>query len=830
MSRSFVQHGRILALLVSCLLYGLVAGQTPFNVLDFVDPLIGTAAGGHVFPGATMPFGMAKPVADVLGENQGGFSTDSSAVYGFSHMHDSGTGGSPSMGNFPIWPQIGCVNDDIQRCALERNARSAVYLKDSVVSKPGYFALSLDNAMTAEMTATNRTALYRFGFPGVIPKDNTTQFDGFVYSPTYAIDLTDLPNTRKDGGAKIDFATGRITTSGTFNPSFGIGTYASYACFDFKGAKIRDAGVWKAGRAGVAPEVRVVPDGVNTNGGTGLSAGAWIRFNQTAPGPTNMTVRVGVSFISEEKACRNAETEIPDFDFAKVRRASEEAWKVKLSPISVDSFGINTDLQKSFWSGLYRNFISPQDYTGENPLWKSDEPYYDSYYCIWDSYRSMHQLITLIDPHSQTLMIRSLIDIYRHEGWLPDCRMSLCKGFTQGGSNADTLLVDSWIKGISDGVDWKTAYEAMIKDAEVEPLNWSVEGRGGLRSWKTLGYIPKDDFDPIGSGAFTRSISRTVEYAYNDYNIALMAQATGKLEDAEKYFKRSHNWKNLFKPDQNSTIRDVDTGFRGFLQPKAINGSWEYQDPIVCSHELNFDGCYLNPQGTETYEGSPWMYTFYVPGDMAELIKRLGGPDTFVRRLDFYHETQIQYIGDEQAFLLVYLYHYAGRPAMSAQRAHFYIPSFFTATNGGLPGNDDSGAMGSFVVLTMLGIFPNPGQNVYFIIPPFFPCVNITNPVSGKTATIRNINFDPAYRNIYIQSATLNGKPYTKNWITHDLFLHGGVLELTLGSRESEWGTKPEDRPPSLSTSGFVNKTMSQQAWLDELDIQNSISVEPVLA
>lgn len=127
------------------------------------------------------------------------------------------------------------------------------------------------------------------------------------------------------------------------------------------------------------------------------------------------------------------------------------------------------DLQTIFWSGVYRAMISPQDYTGENPLWESDEPYYDSYYCIWDSFRSIHPFLTLVDPHSQTLMIRSLIDIYRHEGYLPDCRMTLSKGYTQGGSNADIVLVESYLKGIIEGVDWDTGYEALIKDAEVEP-------------------------------------------------------------------------------------------------------------------------------------------------------------------------------------------------------------------------------------------------------------------------------------------------------------------------------------------------------------------------
>lgn len=185
---------------------------------------------------------------------------------------------------------------------------------------------------------------------------------------------------------------------------------------------------------------------------------------------------------------------------------------------------------------------------------------------------------------------------------------------------------------------------------------------------------------------------------------------------------------------------------------------------------------------------------------MAALVTLLGGPSDFIKRLDYFHESGLLYMGDEQAFLTVYLYHYAGRPALSAKRAHTYIPSQFNNTDAGIPGNDDSGAMGSFVAFTMMGIFPNAGQDVYFIVPPFFESVSITNGLTGKKATIRNVNFDPSYRNIYIQKVTRNGKPWTRNWIDHSFFTEGGVLELTLGPEESTWGTREEDLPPSLST------------------------------
>ncbi|KAJ5156843.1 hypothetical protein N7492_009646 [Penicillium capsulatum] len=779
------------------------APNDDFDALKYVDPLIGTANGGaagsrmcsrmdhrwrtigHVFAGATLPFGMAKAVADTIGENQAGFAYDTSFVSGFSHMHDSGTGGSPSLGNFPIFVQSACPNDDINQCKWQMHDRAVRWRRDSPQARPGYFGISLDNGVHAEMTTTNRSALYRFTF-------NETSG---TLSPVILVDLMDLPQSRSKGTAHVDPSTGQLRGNGTFNPSFGIGSYNLHFCVDFRGAELRDTGVWVKNRANFSREtVHLRADGTNT--AASLFAGTFARFK--SPKDRAILARVGVSFMSDEQACVNGEREQPDFDFDGTVAAAESAWKKKLNVISVDAEGVSSDLQTVFWSGAYRSLISPQDYTGENPLWKSGEPYYDSYYCIWDSYRSIHPLLTLVDPLSQSLMMRSLIDIYRHEGYLPDCRMSLCKGFTQGGSNADVLVADAYLKKVQD-IDWNTAYEAIVKDAEVEPRNWNVEGRGGLHSWKSLGYIPTDDYDPYGVGTHTRSISRTVEYAYNDFCIAEVAEGLGHHEDYEKYTGRSGNWIHMFKADQKSSIKGVDTNFTGFLQPRYTNGTWGYQDPILCSPLLNFSSCYLNPQGHETYEGSAWLYTFYAPHDMASLIKTLGGPESFTSRLTFLHESGLLYVGDEQAFLTVYQFHYSGRPALSAKYSHSYIPSQFNTTVPGLAGNDDSGAMGSFIVLSMMGLWPVPGQDVYLITPPYFKEVSIRNPLTGHVATIRNVNFDPSYKSIYIQSVRLNGKPWHQNWLRHSFFAEGGVLELELGETESEWGTHLEDLPPSLS-------------------------------
>lgn len=295
-----------------------------------------------------------------------------------------------------------------------------------------------------------------------------------------------------------------------------------------------------------------------------------------------------------------------------------------------------------------------------------------------------------------------------------------------------------------------------------------------------------------------------------------MSRDMGKMDDAEKYLERSKNWINMFDPDSRSMLNLtgsqnsadlVDSGFQGFLQPRYLNGTFGYQDPSLCTFLYNFTSCYLNSNGHETYEGGSWLYSFYVPHDQATLIPTLGGPETFVERLRYMHDTPgLLYVGNEQSYLLFFLFHFAGRPGLSAQYAHKYIPGSFNDTHNGIPGNDDSGAMGSFTALTMMGLYPMSGQDVYLITPPFFREVQIRNAHSGKTATIRALNFDAGYENIYIQSAKLNGKPHSRAWLTHEFFTEGGTLELTLGPREStSWGAKEEDLPPSASTHFWGN-------------------------
>ncbi|KAH8884609.1 glycoside hydrolase family 92 protein [Thozetella sp. PMI_491] len=747
---------------------------------------------------------MAKAVADTQSpaENAAGYVSDQNKVLGFSHMHDSGTGGNPSMGNFPLFVHPGCAEDAYERCHYSTMFRAIHRVEGSANASAGYFRLNLTNHVQAEMTATEHTALYRFTFPGTdmvhVPDDYLGEEASVSvpYSPLILVDLIDLGNTRSIGGIQVYEDEMRIIGEGKYGPSFGIGSYGAFFCADFRGAKPRRSGVFTSNKAMMHPKyLNSLQSGISIPHG---SAGAWLQFEP--PETNSILARVGVSFMSVDQACQNAEREIADFDFERVHHDARAAWSEKLSAIQVDPVGVPEDMQTTFWSGLYRTLLSPQNYTNENPLWNSSEPYYDSFYCIWDSFRAQHPLLTIVDPKAQTEMVRALIDIYRHDGKLPDCRMSFCKGYTQGGSNADVVIADAFLKNITEGIDWATAYEAVVSDAEVEPKNWGTEGRGNLVSWHELGFIPWNDQDNNGTGPSSRTISRGVEYAYDDFCISLLAAGLGHESDAAKYHGRSANWQNYWNAEQRDIYRDplgeiVQSHFEGFMQPRLMNGSFRYQNTRSCSPIHQTHSCYYDT-ALDTYEGSPWLYSFFVPQDMAALVQVMGGRRAFVERLTYFHESGLSYMGNEQGFLPTYQFHYAGRPGLSSYWVHRYIPSQFNASVNGIPGNDDC-AMGAFSAFAYMGFFPVAGQDVYLLSPPLFREVRIRARTPGKWAIIRVTNFDPTYEKKYINAAKLNGKTYTRSWISHEFFMKGGLLEFQVGATEGDWGTREEDLPPS---------------------------------
>ena len=408
---------------------------------------------------------MAKPCPDSMarGENAGGFVSDDSMISGFSHLHDSGmlifprarmnhlayfckepveyfasslatflritaAGVSnhlvpgpqnPSLGNFPLFAHPGCPLNDYTKCRYATYTRRLERVAGSVEARAGYFSIELANHVRAEMTASVRAALYRFTFPSdpvvryPTPEGNITAHAG----PVLLVDLQDLGATSLSAGAgcQVYPESGRMVGEGTFMPSFGRGTYKAYFCADFKGAEIRHGGIFNGDSPVTnATYMNGVDRGFSNPSGSG---GTWLQFDKA---PTDQILaRVGMSFKSADQACRNAEREIPDFNFDGTVALAEDVWREKLGAVQVDATGVGAELQTVFWSGLYRSLVSPQNYTGENQLWESAEPYFDSFYCIWDSFRAQHPLLTILDPGAQTEMVRALVDIYRHVGRSP---------------------------------------------------------------------------------------------------------------------------------------------------------------------------------------------------------------------------------------------------------------------------------------------------------------------------------------------------------------------------------------------------------------------------
>ncbi|KAJ7097269.1 alpha-1,2-mannosidase, putative subfamily, partial [Mycena belliarum] len=765
---------------------------------QFVNAFIGTKNGGHVFAGATLPWGSVKAGADSdSGDNQAGYVSDGSNITGISQLHDDGTGGGASLGNFPFLPLTSqqCAGNDLTKCVVDHTKRSLGH--GDPTASPGYFSIPLNNGVRAEVTVTQHTALHRFTYPSGTDQllfllDATTDLSGSYRGGGR---VTVSPNSATSGT--------RVTGSGTFGPSFGQGSYQVFFCFDAPSTFVQAKYYQTAGTLAYTNLSSAAT--FDTQIANNNPAGVLMGF---APGAAHtLAVRMGISWTSTAKACAYAEEEIPDIAaFDAVKAAARAKWNEVLGTVEVDATGVSADTQQLFWSSLYRTYISPTNITGDNPLWQSSEPYWDSFYCIWDSFRVVHPLYAITAPTAQAEVVRALIDVYRHTGWLPDCRMSLDKGFTQGGSNADSLLSDSFVKGIRAGIDWETGYQAMVKDATVEG-DFTVEGRGGIPARAKHGFVPVGDNadNPPNEGPNTRSASRLLEYAYNDFGIALVAQGLGKPADVEHYFKQSGDWFNIWNPNA------THSGFSGFIQPRVENGSWYFDPrwdtgnvfrPDHCSPVFGHNDCFLNSDGGEFYEASSWEYSFYVPHDMAKLVKTMGGPATFSSRLDTFFAKGFHDIGDEPGFLPTYLYNYVGQPAKTVDRVDSILTQFYSTALDGLPGNDDSGAMGAYVVWSHMGFFPVAGQDTYLLNRPYFPKITIHNEATSATATI--IASGLSAENKYIQSATLNGVAYTKNWISHELFTRGGTLSLVMGSSQSStWGTGDADLPMSLSTGGF---------------------------
>ena len=346
--------------------------------------------------------------------------------------------------------------------------------------------------------------------------------------------------------------------------------------------------------------------------------GALLRF---AKGDSVVQLKVGISFLSCQRAKYNAHTYIPHWSFEQVHNDLLAQWEKLFKAIEIAPDTPEAQ-KRMFYTALYHTMIMPVDRTGENPLWNDPEPYYDDYYAIWDTYRTSTPLITLIDPQRETDIVRSLITIYKRDGYMPDARSGNANGRTQGGSNAEIVIADAFVKGLK-GIDYELALKAMLQDATVPPGgNQEAEGRGGLVPYLELGYIPH---------GIPRAGNRTVEYAYCDYAIALVAKGLGKEDLYQQYLKQSGNWKNLWRSDYEHE------GVKGFIMPRDKEGNWldqlpfgnsKVQKPTYTYTPVTFEGPWYTPWWDMFfYEASSWEYSLSIPHDVPGLIAQCGGKE-----------------------------------------------------------------------------------------------------------------------------------------------------------------------------------------------------------
>ncbi|MBV6654190.1 MAG: GH92 family glycosyl hydrolase, partial [Mameliella sp.] len=502
--------------------------------------------------------------------------------------------------------------------------------------------------------------------------------------------------------------------------------------------------------------------------------GAWASFN--GPQRHQVEARVGVSFKSIDNA-REFLTEEKELQFDDILAKADQAWDSRLSRIQVT--GGLPEHQRLFYSTLRNTFLMPTEVTGAVGEW-GDTPHFWDHYCIWDVFRTVMPLHTLIAPEKQRAILQSLLSIYDKNGWLPDAWVAGNYGDIQGGTNVDVVFADAVVKKLG-GFDSAKALEAMRKHAETNSPAPDKFGRY-LDDYLNLGYVT--------SASTNGATSRSLEYAYNDFCIAQVAEAAGDTATARLYRERSGHIFRLFNKEA------------GHFWAKDRAGNWQ---PGITTENLRKDH-WNDPY---FYEASPLAYSSYVPHDMSGLIQQHGSAEAYIAYLDRLLTNPKFDLGNEPLFLLPYQYIYAGRPDKTAEIVQQLLRKEYAASANGLPGQDDSGAISSWFTFSAMGFFPVAGQDLYLIGSPLFDRSKIRLE-NGKVFEV--IAKRRSAKNIYIQSAKLNGLPIDRAWFKHHELMQGGKLELVMGPSPSGWGKI--QMPPSLSLGlSYDKKYIKSLCW-----------------
>ena len=675
-----------------------------------------------------------------------------SLFQGFRNSHWIVGGCTQDYGSMTLMPLSGTL-----RC--QAGERATRFSHADEVATPAYYAVSLpDEGIRAELTARSRSAIFRFtyrqaGKAYLVVTPNSDEGQGFV--------CIDTVNNRIYGYNPVH----RIY-QGWGQPA----GFSGHFVVEFQ-KKISGYGTFSADSLFEAVSQQ-----------TGCSAvGAYVAFDVTAG--EEVLVKAASSFVDADGAQRNLLSEIPHWDFEQTRHELTDIWERRFGLIQVESD--DREALAKFYGAFYRSSFLPRTYNdvdGRYPAFATGKPvmqlaegqtYYDDY-SLWDTYRALHPLVNLITPQRGGEMMQSLVRKYEQGGWMPifPCWNSYTSAMI--GDHGTAALADAWIKGITN-FDMEKAYEGMRKNAFDRPATLEEYrngmGRRALDSYVKYGYIPLEDSVPDAFHT-CEQVSRTLEYAYDDFALAQVAGVLGKTDDCRALMERARNYRNVIDPRT------------GYAQGRHADGTF-----------LNDDNAFRFTRFIT--EGAPCHYTWYVPQDPYGLMALMGGREVYAAKLDSMFTEGRYWHGNEPCHQVAFMFNYAGQPWKTQQAVRHILDTEYHNTPGGLAGNDDAGQMSAWYVFAAMGFYPVcPGTPYYMLASPSFPVVTLY-PEGGHPFTVKAKG--ASARNIYIQRATLNGRPYTRNYLNHADIVQGGVLELEMGPEPNrEWGSSPSDCPPEV--------------------------------
>jgi predicted alpha-1,2-mannosidase len=779
----------ILLLMTANLGFAQIADKQP---TDYVNPFLGTDFFGHTFPGPCLPYGLVHVGPDTGTEGWShcaGYVYSDNSIIGFSHTHWSGVG-MVNGGEVMLMPTAGDQLKVIPGTAKnpEDGYRSHFSHSDETAS-PGYYSVVLQEYnIKAELTATKRAGFHRYTFPKA---DNSKIILdlGHQIGNMKSAELSELSiiNNNRIEGAK-SAGLGKVYFVAEFSKPFRYyGTFdASYVTPESGGS--------------------VFP---YKNGEKGDKIGAFVTY-QTEENEA-VLVKVGISYTSVEGARKSLQTEIPDWNFEKVKNDAAKIWNNELSKIEID--GATDDQKEIFYTSLFHSFLAQyisQDVDGKyidsdgKIHVAKDFDFYGSFSC-WDTYRSQHPLLTITAPEHVNDFIKSIAAKTEHYGWLPAQHFLNVFGEAMVGDHLIPVIVDAYMKGFRD-YDVKFLYNEMKRKALENPTEPRLihSGRSGLDYYIKLGYTPVDKV--------TESVPNTLELAYDDWCIAQLAKELGEKSDYDLFMKRAGNYVNLWDPETqfmrpkkaDGTFLEALNGREQEIVTEGNHHYYKYFDPLLVGRRPN----------RHYTESNAWQYIWSVQHDPQGLIDLFGGSDAFVKKLDTFFEmdptitppkyvgvvgTIGQYVhGNQPSHHVAYLYNYAGQPWKSQERVREVCEELYRSGPGGLCGNEDMGSLSSWYVLSAMGIYAvTPGLPVYTIGSPMFGEAKI-KVANNKTFVIKALN-NPN-ENKYIQSATLNGQPFNRTWINHDEIMKGGELVFEMGPQPNrKWGVGKGAVPGSMT-------------------------------